>query len=85
MATIVHGFGYHLLLLAVSIAGHTADAAGSGFSSSPPFASVTDCLGGGQPAIMPPVVHYFRPVAQLRCFTNPHPGAAALPARRSIR
>lgn len=81
VATIVHGLGYHLLPLVAGIVLGTLLMLLVGFSSSLPFASVTDWfLAAVIPlAIMlaPPVVHY-PPVAQPGALPHPHPGPLLL-------
>lgn len=89
VATIVHGLGYHLLPLVAGIVLGTLLMLLVGFSSSLPFASVTDWfLAAVIPlAIMlaPPVVHY-PACGPTRCFTSSPPrGRCSCSARRSIR
>lgn len=89
VATIVHGLGYHLLPLVAGIVLGTLLMLLVGFSSSLPFASVTDWfLAAVIPlAIMlaPPVVHYSG-LWPNRCFTSSPPrGRCSCSARRSIR
>lgn len=89
VATIVHGLGYHLLPLVAGIVLGTLLMLLVGFSSSLPFASVTDWfLAAVIPlAIMlaPPVVHYSA-CGPTRCFTSSPPrGRCSCSARRSIR
>lgn len=88
VATIVHGLGYHLLPLVAGIVLGTLLMLLVGFSSSLPFASVTDWfLAAVIPlAIMlaPPVVHYSGLWPNPVLYLIPNPGAAAL-ARRGVR
>lgn len=88
VATIVHGLGYHLLPLVAGIVLGTLLMLLVGFSSSLPFASVTDWfLAAVIPlAIMlaPPVVHYSGLWPNPVLYLIPTQGAAAL-ARRGVR
>lgn len=88
VATIVHGLGYHLLPLVAGIVLGTLLMLLVGFSSSLPFASVTDWFLA---AVIPLAINagaaggaLLRPVAQPGALPHPHPGAAAL-ARRGVR
>lgn len=89
VATIVHGLGYHLLPLVAGIVLGTLLMLLVGFSSSLPFASVTDWfLAAVIPlAIMlaPPVVHYSGLWPNPVLTSSPPRGRCSCSARRSIR